>query len=381
MAAQAGNPSIVNREKVIACVGMGEPELAHMRLLLRACASELHSAWRFGDETSPDLLVADTRNFAGEMAVTRARGAGIPCAVFTDAPGADDSLVLRRPLQRANLVEVLNSLAGSGMRTDVGAADEEFYVRDLGIGMVEPREMPVDEIAAGLDEALRARPRELRDEDVVEAARPAPEAPMRRASDAPVRVWATREAMLEETAQRPMREYLGSELLRGPSRVVLGDAPPLVFDPKHRMGYIAGGLHAAESYVRSRWRLCDWVPLKSSDLARAREELVPLPYSRLTWLDVLLHSGGHLARHLDPKASFRLVQWVEVDANYGWVFRIATAMLQPMRLHEITAASSATMADVFDVVNAYDAIGLIEARSPIPGEHERPPRSLFGRFR
>lgn len=362
----------MNREKVIACVGMGEPELAHLRLLLRACTSDLHAAWRFGDETSPDLLVVDTRHFAGEMAYTRARGAGIRCAVFSDAPDADAELVLQRPLQRANLVELLNRVAAGDARPEVSAADEEFYVRDLGIGMVEPR-ATAGEVASGLDDALSAQPKELRGEDVAE--------PTRRASDVPARRYATRESMLEETALRPMREYLGGELLRGPSRIVLADAPPLVFDPKHRMAYVAGGLHSAESYARSRWRLCDWVPLKSSELARVREELAPLPYSKLIWLDVLLHSGGRLARHLDPKASYRLIQWVEVDANYGWVFRIASAMLQPMRLHEIAAASSANMADVFDVVNAYDAIGLVESRSPAPSERERPTKSLFGRFR
>jgi len=359
---------------------MGEPELAHLRLLLRACAKELRAAWRFGDENSPDLLIVDPSHFAGEMAWTRARGAGIRCAVFTDKSAADADLVLQRPLQRAALVELLNRVSADEPRTDVRPADEAFYVRDLGIGMVEPRF--ADDIAPGLDDALRAEPKELRGEAGTETVRPAVEAPARRVPDAPpMRVWASRENMLEETASRPMREYLGGELLRGPSRVVLGDAPPLVFDPKHRVAYIGGGLHNAEAYARARWRLCDWVPLKSSELAHAREAFEALPYSKLVWLDVLLHSGGHLARHLDPKASFRLVQWVEVDANYGWVFRIASAMLQPMRLHEIAAASNASMADVFDVVNAYDAIGLIESRRAGPDDGERPGRSLFGRVR
>jgi hypothetical protein len=35
-------------------------------------------------------------------------------------------------------------------------------------------------------------------------------------------------------------------------------------------------------------------------------------------------------------------------------------MLQPARLHEIATAAAAPMADVFDLVNAYDAIGLME---------------------
>jgi len=365
----------VKREKFIACVGMSEPELAHLRLLLRACAADLDATWRFGDETSPDLLVVDKRHFAGEMAFTRACGAGIRCAVFTDAAsGTDLDLVLRRPLQRINLVELLNGISEGNTRPEVRAVDEDFYVRDLGIGMVERRSEAAGDIASGLDEALRAQPKELRGEDV--AAKSA-----RRASDAPAHRYTTRESMLEETALRPMREYLGGELLRGPSRVALGDAPPLVFDPKHRMAYIAGGLGTAETYANSRWRLCDWTPLRSSELTRLRDELAPIPYSRLIWLDVLLHSRGRLARHLDPKASYRLVQWVEVDSSHGWVFRIASAMLQPMRLHEIAAASNATMSDVFDVVNAYDAIGLVESRSPAPSERERPAKSLFDRFR
>jgi len=59
-------------------------------------------------------------------------------------------------------------------------------------------------------------------------------------------------------------------------------------------------------------------------------------------------------------------------------------MLQPARLHEIAAASSASMSDVFDVVNAFDAIGLIEwqPRAPRGGEPiDEPKRGLFKRLR
>lgn len=358
----------MNREKILACVGVGEAELAHLRLLLRACANELTARWRIGDEASPDLLVADVRDFAGEMAYTRARGAGIRCAVFADVPLAGADLILRRPLQRANLVEILNGVGSSGGVPAVQAQDEDFYVRDLGIGMVEPRRNEND-VAQGLDATLGAMPKELRKDAVAPPAA------------APPRKYASREAMLEDTALRPLREYLDSDRLRGPSRVALDGMPPLVLDPKHRMAYVDGGLQAVEGYARARWRLCDWQPLTSADLAQVRATLAALPYAKLIWLDVLLHSGGHLARHLDPKATYRLTQWTEIDPGYGWVFRIASSMLQPMRLHEIAAASGGKMADVFDVVNAYDAIGLIECRTPAPSERERPARSLFGRFR
>jgi len=35
-------------------------------------------------------------------------------------------------------------------------------------------------------------------------------------------------------------------------------------------------------------------------------------------------------------------------------------MLRPLRLHEIARKADAKMVEVFDVVNAYDAIGLLE---------------------
>ena len=56
-------------------------------------------------------------------------------------------------------------------------------------------------------------------------------------------------------------------------------------------------------------------------------------------------------------------------------------MLQPARLHEIAAASGAPMSDVFDVVNAYDAIGLIEWTPRAPREADpKPERGLLGRL-
>ena len=347
--------------------------MAHLRLLLRACASELAAPWRFGAEDGADLLVADVRDFAGEMAQARARCSGMRCAIFSDVPLPDAELVLQRPLQRAALVDLLNRVSsGAGQRLAVQSVEPEFRVHDLGIGMAEPRPRPGAEAAApALDDLLKLQ-REA-DREALSAGRIKPEAPPR--------VWASREAMLEETQPRPLREFLSGALLRGPARFELEGSLPLILDPKHRSAHIAGGLHAAEPYLRARSRLCDWVPLRSAELAQARRDLVAVPYVRLAWLDVLLHAGGHLARHLDPKATYRLTEPSTADAGYGWVHRIASTMLQPMRLHEIAAASGAKMSDVFDVVNAYDAIGLIESRLSTPVDSERTKGSWFSRWR
>ena len=363
----------MDRERVIACAGLGEAELAHLRLLLRACADELSVPWRLGEEDGADLLVVDVRDFAGEMAQARARCSGLRCAIFSDVPVPDAELVLQRPLQRATLIELLNRVgSGGGKPLGLQVESNEFRVHDLGIGMAEARPASARAgVAPTLDDLL-ALQRE-QDRQALGA--------LRVKTAATPRVWASREAMLEETAPRPLREYLSGGLLRGPARFELEGALPIVLDPKHRLAHIAGGLHAAEAYVRARWRLCDWVPLRSSELAQARDTLVAVPYVRLAWLDVLLHSAGHLARHLDPKATYRLTEPAVAEAGYAWVHRIASTLLQPLRLHEIAAASGAKMADVFDVVNAYDAIGLIESRLSTPVDSERSGRSWFGRRR
>lgn len=361
--------------KVIACVGIGEAELAHLRLLLRACAADLTVPWVLGEETGADLLVVDVNDFAGGMAQLRARGTGIRCAVFSDAPPGDAQFVLQRPLQRANLLELLNRIATGDLRPPVHRPHTDFHVNDIGIGMIEP--LAPEHGPAGvrsLDDILQAWPGTV-------ASDASSRTKMRAAMALPQQRYATREKMLHETAMRPLREYLDADLLRGPARFALAKAQPLTLDPKNRMAYIAGGLYSVAPYVSSRWRLCDWVMLKSSELAQARTELVALPYAQLVWLDVLLHSGGNLARHLDPKATYRLLHPVEVDPHYGWVQRIATTMLQPMRLHEIAAASGNKMADVFNAINAYDAVGLVESRLPVPGEKEGSGKSLFGRLR
>jgi hypothetical protein len=75
-----------------------------------------------------------------------------------------------------------------------------------------------------------------------------------------------------------------------------------------------------------------------------------------------------------------LTRWVEIEKDLSRYFRIASAMLQPARLHEIAAASGAPMADVFDLVNAYDAIGLIEWQ-PRARREEKPAPGFLQRLR
>jgi hypothetical protein len=392
----------VNGAKTIATVGVSEQEVAHLRLLLRKCERDLNHAWRWGDEGGADLVVVDVRSFAGQMARTRAHGTGVRYAIFSEVSIDGVDLVLKRPLQLTNVVAVLNKAANANVRDQsIGANTPDFYTRDLGESI--PVSHWPDSAAAvvapsavkGLDELLRPEPAELRSSENRAPVAPSPlttaatalgaseEALTRSPANVVVpRTYATRESMLADTAPRDLRAFLGDDLLRVPARFTLAGAPPLTLDPKNKVAHAPAGLAAMAPYCRNRWRLCDWQPVTNADLADVRATQTALSYARLTWLQVLLQSGGHLASHLDPGGTYRLKQWVEVDKELGRYFRIASAMLQPSRLHEIAAASSSPMADVFDMVNAYDAIGLIEWQPrPRRNDDEKKPSNLLGRLR
>lgn len=371
----------MSNSRTIAVVGVSEQEVAHLRLLLRKCAEEIGQTWRWGDEDTADLVVVDIDSFGGQMARTRAQGAGVRCAVFSDRTVDGADLVLRRPLTRANVIDVLKQAATPvGARADIGAHTEDFYTRDLGerphadVPANEPemRELPV----TGLDQALQPQPLELR--EMVGRDAPAPRA----APAEPARKYATRESMLADTAPRELREYLESPLLTMPARFTLAGAPALVLDPKNKVAHAQAALGALEPYCRAKWRLCDWQPLTGAELAEIRAEQQSHAYSRLVWLQVLMQSDGHLAKHLDPGGTYKIKHWIEIDKDLGRYFRIASAMLQPARLHEIAATAAAPMAEVFNLVNAYDAIGNIEWQPRARRQEPAPPApSLMGRIK
>ena len=355
-------------QKSLAVIGLSEEEDAHLRLLLRHCAAELDPPWRMGEENGADLLIVDLHSFAGQMARTRALGAGVRCAVFVDHADPDeDGLVLERPLRRSNLIELLNSVGAlqvkdAGIVPGVGGASQDFYMSDLGDE--EPVEAPVAvaEPVVGLDDALRPQPVELR--RIMGTSADARES-------TPVAVYTVDPGKVDIVSGHRLPEFLEGDFLQIPARCDLDGAPPLTLDPKNRVAYAPSGLAALEPYVHARMRRSDWRPLTGAELAQVRESQQPHPYLRLQWLYALLHAEGRLARHLDPGGTYRLKQWFEFDKSMKGYFRIAAALMQPARLHEVAAAAGAPMAEVFSFVTAADSVGLVEWTP-------RPPRSDEG---
>ncbi|MCR6702045.1 MAG: hypothetical protein NVV68_13230 [Dokdonella sp.] len=392
--------------KTIAAVGLSDEDAAHLRLLVRKADASLDAHWRWGAETEADLIVVDPTSFAGLMARSRARVQGIRCALLGGDGGtpAGDDPILLKPLRLEAVCDLLRQVAGELQPSQVVTPQhQDFYFGDLGESPGEsvlpaplgeaPHDRREPSAPSGLDELLRAHPDadhqprrpagRLDQNTTIEPGRPPPPPAMlgepltptdplssrlrdRTVTTAPRSAPPARAA--EDARSQSLREYLTGDWLAGPSSIALPGSPDLVVDPRHRTYYAAGGLADLEPYCRQPLRRGDWHPLTTAGLARLQAGGGGQPYARLLWLYALLASDGHLAPHLDPGGTYLLKRWFEIDRGYARQLRIASVMVQPQRIHEIARAADVPMSEVFDTINAFDAIGYLQW-TPRPPRH------------
>ena len=172
----------------------------------------------------------------------------------------------------------------------------------------------------------------------------------------------------DERSAHRLREYLEGELIAGPVQIAWSGSAVLTLDPKNRVYHCTRSLRDLEAYCRKSPRRDEWRRLTSAEIAQVREQQPAQPYQKLIWLDVLLHSQGKLASGLDPGGTYELTRWMEIARDYPQLARVSAAMMQPIRLHEIAANCGVDMSQVFDVVNAYDAIGCLK-KTPRQSRH------------
>ncbi len=379
------------RVRTIAAVGVSAEETAHLRMLLGRSADRLEEKWKWGDEQDADLLVVDPAIFAGQMARTRALAAGMRVAIFSDRPDAQDAreveLVLHRPLLTRNVIEVLNQISEAALpMPEVGSNSADFYTRDLGEDTAAPPDTfesgapPV----GGLDRLLDALPAELRYDEMRH-----PDAPAWLSSSRPgVQIdekgpsthTVKRAHSLAEAETHPLTSWLDGDLLRAPAWLQLEGAPQLALDPKNRVVLTAGTLSTLVPYCHARWAAFDWQPLTSVALSELREAQATLSYESLLWLHALEHAGGRLAAHLDPAGTYRLLANRLPPLDREPLQRIAAAMAEPLRVHEIAAWADVAMDEVFSFITASEAVGAIEWR---PRQRPQPaaPGGLLRRLR
>lgn len=312
--------------------GVGVSDAAEIATFVRASQAWLDDAWTGGTDGDPvDFVLVDLADFGGRCARVRALDEGVRFAVIADPDEdvLDAELVLHRPLAAKALVGLLNHVGQAGparRRTlpQFGATPE--HLADVSIG---PRNGAPRRAAASLEPS------------------------------------STRASFLEGSRERPCTD-LDALLKRGALLIERAVLPALLIDPVTDTFHSSARLAELEPYFLDVVTGHECKRIGGTRLATLRKTMPGRPLARLRWLHALLRSNGWLAPHLDPSAHYRLRSWLPLDADFRKQHRIAATLFRQAPLHRIAAAAKAHMADVFDVVNAYDALGLIEStRQPV----------------
>ena len=402
----------MSAEKYLVVIGLSEEDTAHLRLMLRAVAGQLEQKWRWGTEDNADLVVVDPSDLSGQISRNRAFSSGRRCVVVGNEELRNGESRLERPFKSDALVAMLNaSSSNAGDASEgVNRFNTEFYDMDTFTPDFQLEDDEAAEArshqrepnpAMGLDELLRpdteaakpqyAVPINLNDDTSLSYAGSSSARRENRLNDSlqgqrrdekAEGINLGRGASSTESGLYPLRQYLQSTLLGGPATVMLLGEPPLTLDPKEKLIYTPGTLRQLSPYCRRDFSRDAFRTLTSHDLQRQRTEYHTHPYSQLIWLDVLVRSGGRLASHLDPGGRFRLKAFPKTEKDFPKHAAIVHALQTPAKLNEIATTARAAMGDVFDLVNAYDAIGLIEVERRLP-RHSEPekPAGLLSRLR
>jgi hypothetical protein len=382
----------MSRELTIEYIGPSDEDRAHLRLLMRRLGDALATRWRWGDEQHADALFVDPTVLSGQMARARAQEAGMRCVLVDAPPKAPNERGLARPFRAEALRETLDAIAAERSaaaaatppRADSPFADALPF--DLGPADAQVPRVPTPGPSADDAEALFRRPidpvplprlpklADLEAAGLVEAepptarslhrsARPAaPGDPPPRGTEAGS---GTRKAV-----RLPLLDYLTQPILGGPSRIEVEGLPPLALDPKDHAFHSPAPLAALRPWLRREVAVQDWLPLTGARLRELREQEPARDLLQLRWLAALDAADGSLPRRLDPGGHFSLAAPFEPAPDFPQHRRIAQALAQPIRLHELAALTGVPMGTVFDAVAALDAVGMVACR---PRQRLQPP--------
>jgi hypothetical protein len=402
----------VSTEKYLVVIGLNEEDTAHLRLMLRAVAGQLENKWRWGTEDNADLFVVDPADLSGQIVRNRAFSSGRRCVVVGTEELRNGETRMERPFKSDALVAMLNANAsnasesGDGVNRfnnefyDMDAFTPDFQIEDDETADARSRQREPNP-AMGLDDLLRPD---------TESAKPQFAVPINLDADTSLSYAGGNSTRSEnrlndsmqmlrrdekaeginlgrgtsgtESGLYGLRKFLEGNLLGGPATVMLLGEPPLTLDPKQQQVYAPGTLRQLSPYCRHDFSRDAFRTVTSQELQRQRIEYRTYPYSQLIWLDVLIRSAGRLASHLDPGGRFRLKGLPKTEKEFPKHAAIVDALQTPAKLNEIASTARAAMGDVFDLVNAYDAIGLIEVERRVPRHTEPPkPTGLLSRLK
>jgi hypothetical protein len=167
--------------------------------------------------------------------------------------------------------------------------------------------------------------------------------------------------VLERPLERRLCEWLAEGALRSAVRLHDADAPELVLDPASKTYFSEGTLRSLAPYCTRVIAPSEWQEVAAAEIPLLQDSGKMQPAARLLWLAHAIGSNGHLSAGLDVNAKYKLARWPQIEREFPKHFRIATVMLkQPATLSEIADQSGASISDVIDFTNAYNATGFIE---------------------
>lgn len=369
----------MNRELTIEYIGPSDEDRAHLRLLMRRLGDALSVRWRWGEEQRADALFVDPSILSGQMARARAAESGLRCVLIGVLPRTPNERALERPFRPDRLRHVLDAIAAERMAIEPAPRtpdDDLVRASTVDESWLPPPRLAVDPAGPTMDdaEALFRRqidpvpiPRLPRLAELETAGLAAAEGPTLRSlhragrpaepGEVPRRAAPPALAPRAETLR--LLDFLGPDLLGGPSRIEREGLPWLVLDPKEQAFHAAAPLAALLPWLGAGIAAWEWQRLTGTQLRSVRDQAPARDYLHLRWLAALKAANGSLPRRLDPGGHFSLAAPFEVAPDFPLQQRIVRAMAQPVRLHELAAATGAPMGAVFDLVAALDAIGLV----------------------
>ncbi|MBS0465030.1 MAG: hypothetical protein JSS03_08580 [Proteobacteria bacterium] len=376
-------------EKLLHFVGLSDEDSANLRLALRAGKKTLTDDWAWGPEARADVIVVDARRLLGEAAKRRAQQRDVPCAEVVEAGDPrPNGLYLRRPFKRDALVALLNAVSAGNVTAASGTAssawggeDEiEFDMGSIDLSALESRYSGQRDAGAHRSDPdqLAAAAQNTADDLAIDLSRMPPLHGDDPPGDKPIRPGkspakapggnpAVAGAAVEEDfepvdpkATYSFLDFFERRLLRVPSKLSLPGTPVLSVDPKARTFLTQGSLAAMETYARRKWRHAAWEPLSPSEAAALERSAFTKPTLALVWMYHFIHSKGMLSRKFNPNGDFALNNRFNVVVEYPLVHRVGTFLTSPRKLHEIARLARVDIDLVYDVINAYDAVGYVD---------------------
>lgn len=354
----------MNTSRVLGvCIVGAEADVAtRVNALINDQHDRLDTRWRMANQAVADLLLIDTESVHGHMDWLKACSSGRLVAALTNAPeacGADHSLA--KPVVSAALVALLNTIGARLAAGGAKAAKPAPTALPATAASAPPVARPVDPPPAAI------------------AAPATPAVPSSAGAKGPVT------PIIEPAQPRALRlvDLLEADSpLKGRLRLAADGLPTLLLDPEHRQWHATSTLKPLSGWCTRALAATDVTSVDDKDFTADIAAMTAHPYARLKWLTHLVCGEDRLDDSLDPNGRYKLARWPQSEREFPRHFRIATVMLKQLAtLDEIAAQSGATIADVANFINAYQAIGYVECDAPERPQEEARRGGLFARMK